>query len=210
MRAFAPALFLPLLAGVCAIVSNFFAAPRRNLAWFGRPAEMVLVAQPIATPRPGSILPTEQSETPVGRGNQKSTVVPPERLAASPVPEQPKTANGPYREISGDEAVKYFQDGALFLDARTSDDYEAAHVAGAWSLPVWESDLDLRLATFEAQSGAESKTALILYCTGGECRDSHMLASKLMSLGYRNLLIYREGFHDWSAHGRSTRKGASR
>lgn len=118
----------------------------------------------------------------------------------SPRPSQP------VREITSTEAWEAFQKGAAFLDARRSADFEAGHIQGAFSLPVWESTLDERLVEFEAKANRPPEAPLVLYCSGGSCEDSHLLASRLFQLGYRHLLIYRDGYPDWAAQGRPVMK----
>jgi len=116
--------------------------------------------------------------------------------------------SAPVRDISGVEAQRAFRLKIPFLDARRSADFLEGHVAGAWCLPVWESDLETRITVFEATTRVSSKDPMVLYCSGGDCEDSHMLASKLMALGYRNLLIYRAGYPEWLQLGHPTEKGA--
>jgi len=116
--------------------------------------------------------------------------------------------SAPVRDISGVEAQRAFRLKIPFLDARRSSDFLEGHVAGAWCLPVWESDLETRTTVFEATTRVSSKDPMVLYCSGGDCEDSHMLASKLMALGYRNLLIYRAGYPEWLQLGHPTEKGA--
>ena len=79
---------------------------------------------------------------------------------------------------------------------------------GARSVPVWEADLERRLTEFEAAAQPAPRSPIVLYCGGGGCEDSHLLARKLVDLGYRNLLIYRDGFPDWTAQGRPSATGS--
>jgi len=113
----------------------------------------------------------------------------------------------PIREITPEEAWVLFRAKVPFLDARRSAEYSAGHIEGAWSLPVWEADLEARITEFEALAGPVSATPLVLYCSGGDCEDSHLLAQKLSPLGYRNLLIYRAGYPDWVRQGHPIRTG---
>ena len=106
------------------------------------------------------------------------------------------------RELSSEDVWTAFQLRVPFLDARRSADYAQGHVPGAWSLPVWEAGLEARITEFEARADPQPRSPLVLYCSGGECEDSQLLARKLVELGYRNLLIYRDGFPDWIAKGR--------
>jgi len=114
----------------------------------------------------------------------------------------------PVREIASEEAWAAYQRGVPFLDARRSGAFAEGHVARAWCAPLWESDLETRLTVFEATAHPRSADPLVLYCDGGDCRDSHLLASKLMELGYRNLLVYRGGYPEWVGLGRPVETGA--
>ena len=194
---------------VCAVVSNRFAGPQRKLAWWGvpmAPAVALPTAEPLAATVPSPGLPA----TPPA----KST----ERTVASPSPKPPPIIPAtfvlrpgqPVRVIGSEEAAEARKAGIPFLDSRRSAEYELGHIAGAWSLPVWENTLEDRLTEFEAKANPLPEAPLVLYCSGGGCEDSHLLASRLFKLGYRNLLIYLDGYPDWVAKGRPTAKGATR
>lgn len=110
-------------------------------------------------------------------------------------------ATSPLREISTGEAWAAFQAGTPFLDARRSGEYALGHVRGAWCTPVWEADLEDRLFGFKAQRRPGPDDPIVIYCSGGDCRDSHLLAEKLLGQGYFHLLIYRDGYPAWVAAG---------
>jgi rhodanese-related sulfurtransferase len=195
------------VAALCAVIANGLAGPERRLAWTVAPPT---AAAPIKVPPPPQPL---AIPTPEPRPSAASASKPPD--AARPDPAPPKGAfpprpGQPLREIGPLEALDAFSAGAPFLDARRSAEYELGHIQGAWSLPLWESTLDERLTEFEAKANPSPEAALVLYCSGGSCEDSHLLASRLFQLGYRNLLIYRDGYPDWVAQGRPIAKGAVR
>lgn len=212
MRRLPELLIFPLGALACALVSNALAGPERRLAWGGRPPEAVSPAAP-ASPAPATIPPSNALPLTPARSSAKEPAPSraPAKPAATPVPQAAAfTPSSPFPDIDSEEAWRAHQGGARFLDARRSADYRAGHIAGAWSLPVWESDLEARLTTFEAGSAASYGDLLVLYCGGGDCQDSHLLAGKLLALGYRHLRIYRDGFPDWVAQGRPVRAGVAR
>jgi len=171
-------------------VANHLAAPSRKLAWLGRaPAEPA--APPVAPPAdPPAPEPAPGPARPAPR-------------AADPF--QPSSTQA-VREISSEVAWSAFGRRIPFLDARRTTDFEEGHVAGAWSAPVWESDCDRRITEFEARANPGMKDPVVIYCTGG-CEDSKLLAAKLQGLGYRNLLVYTDGFPDWTAKARPVAKG---
>jgi rhodanese-related sulfurtransferase len=110
-------------------------------------------------------------------------------------------AASPIREISSAEAWLAFQIKAPFLDARRSAEFTDGHIAGAWCAPVWEADLDDRLIFFKAARQPGPEDPIVIYCSGGDCHDSHLLAAKLLKEGYFHLLIYRDGYPGWVAQG---------
>ena len=129
------------------------------------------------------------------------------QVEAAPAPAATPDPSQPVREVSSGEAWDLYQAKAPFLDARRRDAYLAGHVAGAWNACVWESDLDARLTEFEARANPRSTDPLVLYCSGGDCEDSRLLADKLVAMGYRDLRLYRDGFPDWTRLGRPVGKG---
>ncbi len=167
-----------------------------------QPKEVPLPA-PSPTPRPTTSTLTKTHNTTVVIQNAPATSFVDRKGPSS-------GAASPFPEIDSEAASKAHQSGVSFLDARRAADYRSGHIAGAWCVPVWESDLEARLTAFEAGSGASYTDLLVLYCGGGDCQDSHLLAGKLSALGYRNLRIYREGFPDWAAKARPVRKGVER
>jgi rhodanese-related sulfurtransferase len=133
--------------------------------------------------------------------------VPATKPAPTPAPEQARATLAPITEISSQEAWQAFQAGLPFLDARRSGEFSGGHLPGAWNTPVWEADLDDRLLDFKAQRRPGAGDAIVIYCSGGDCQDSQLLAEKLLAQGYFHLLIYREGYPDWVARSRPVERG---
>ena len=87
---------------------------------------------------------------------------------------------------------------AIFVDARTSQEYEREHISGAISLPVrallqGDMEPDKILPDREA--------VLITYCDGGECDIGLELAKELSERGYHNIFVLGEGYPGWEAAG---------
>lgn len=176
------------VAIVAAAVSNALAGPERRLRWIGR-------YESGAGPRPGAV-PTAPPAPHVEAG------VPPDagRLFA-PHPDKA------WVEISGDAAAALHARGnVLFLDARRSSVYRDGHIPGARSIAVWEADADNRVKALFAE-GRDQSAPIVVYCSGGDCEDSHMLAEKLYFVGFDNVLVYKDGFPDWQKRGLPISKG---
>ncbi|HJW72473.1 MAG TPA: rhodanese-like domain-containing protein [Geothrix sp.] len=202
-------LALPALAGLAALVSNSLASPSRKLAWVSNQAVLPAVAPPVGKPtpsEPGPPTPTLVAPKPKATPHP---ITPARRIAPKAPAPTVQAAIIPIREISSEEAWAAFNSGQPFLDARRSADFEEGHIAGAWSTPIWESDVDDRLFAFKFARKPASEDPIVIYCSGGDCRDSHLLAAKLLNDGYIHLLIYRDGYPDWAARKRPVEKGHS-
>jgi rhodanese-related sulfurtransferase len=193
------ALVLAGLAGLAALISNSLASPSRRLAWGGSLAPPAVPPLAERSPSPPPLPPS-----PVGAPSQPAPsdrpAPPAHRREPAPTARPAEVgASTPIREISGEEARQAFQAGAPFLDARRSAEFAEGHIPGAWCTPVWEADLGDRLISFKAARRPGPDDPIVIYCSGGDCRDSHLLAAKLLNDGYFHLLIYRDGFPDWVA-----------
>src|SRR6266542_5512450 len=204
-------LALLVLAAAGAAISNLAASTQRKLAWVGSypralqvepatparpsgpPAETAPSPPPSAAPAPSSTAPSAATSTATGVGD----------LARSFPPHPDK----PALEIAPADVQRLYQGKALFLDARRSSVYAEGHIAGARSFPVWESDIGERVKGLY-EEGLDQKAPVVVYCSGGACEDSHMLAEKLYMIGFDNVLIYKDGFPDWQKRAFPTSKGA--
>ena len=94
-------------------------------------------------------------------------------------------------------AVEGKQD--LIIDARSSSFYQRGHVPGAVNLSRDEFAQDyVRLRP----SLDKSKDAQIMvYCSGGDCHDSKMVAQALTSLGFSQVRVFLGGWDAWTAAG---------
>lgn len=200
---------LVVLAGLGALLANSWAGPHRRLAWAGRPqrldtlplAEGVPESPAAPAPQPVPEAP-RAAPAPSVQPHPEPAAAPARNLGPDPDPERP------VREIDGATALDLHRGGVPFLDARRASVFAEGHVRGAWNLPVWEAALEEAIIRFEAAAKPQGRQALVLYCDGGDCEDSHLLARTLFQLGYRNLLIYRDGFLDWVRRGGATDREA--
>ena len=115
----------------------------------------------------------------------------------------------PYIEIPYADVRLLHDHGALFLDARRTSVYEQGHIAGSRPVSVWESDVDDKVAKIfnERSDPAQQALPIVVYCSGGDCEDSHMLAQKLYGALFNNVYVYKDGFPDWQKHGGAVHTG---
>ena len=123
----------------------------------------------------------------------------------------PPHPDKPYIEIVYDAVKQLHDQGALFLDARRTSVYEQGHIPGARSFSVWESDIDEKVNKLFEERGDPRQQAepIVVYCSGGDCEDSHMLAKKLWGIQYNNVYVYKDGFPDWQKRGGQVHTGTA-
>lgn len=132
-----------------------------------------------------------------------TTAAPPavaEKPAAKPMRQFLPTPDKTSEEITNEEARYLQQQGALFLDARRSSAWIEGRIPGARSVAVWESDVDDKVMALFSEL-TDQKQPIVVYCTGGNCEDSHMLAQKLWGIGYETVLVYTDGWPGWLSIG---------
>jgi rhodanese-related sulfurtransferase len=85
----------------------------------------------------------------------------------------------------------------LFVDARSSDNYQDGHIQGAISLPMGQ--FDEGIASFLDRYSPDQP--IVTYCSGRTCEDSHYLAQFLSDAGFTNVRIFIDGFPGWESEG---------
>jgi len=225
-------------AAFCAVVANAIASNQKKVAWIGDyphalevpavNAESVPTATTPAPPAPASStittgaasfsLPASTTTRNVSStaGNLKPAA--PQAQAQAKAPDKPVDLakfqphpDKPSVEIQYDEAAALHRAGALFLDARRSEVYQQGHIAGARPFSVWEADIDQKVnALFDERNDPRDQNKpIVIYCSGGACEDSHMLAQKLWGIQFNNVYIYKDGYPDWQKRRGATRQGTT-
>ncbi len=91
----------------------------------------------------------------------------------------------------------YDSGAALFVDARSRENYEDGHIPGAVSLPVGQ--FDEQIDSFLSKHAPEQP--IVTYCSGRSCEDSHNLAQILLESGFVNVRVFIDGLPGWEAEG---------
>jgi rhodanese-related sulfurtransferase len=77
------------------------------------------------------------------------------------------------------------------IDTRTKEEYNKAHIFSAISIPEKEFEKLTDLLP------RDKSTLLVVYCNGMKSETSRTWLGKATAAGYRNILIYSEGFSIW-------------
>lgn len=114
------------------------------------------------------------------------------------------TVTGEQLIISLSEAAKLFTEKtAVFIDARSDEDFRKGHIQGAKSLP-WQ-DVDQRF--IEVAEDISPDMTIITYCDGETCKLSHDLALFLLDMGFKNVRVLVNGWSVWQETNLSVEKG---
>jgi rhodanese-related sulfurtransferase len=88
---------------------------------------------------------------------------------------------------------------ALVLDARPSLFFEQGHVPGALNLSRQDFARDYRRLSPTLKAAVDKP--VIVYCAGGDCHDSRLVANALLTLGFSNVSVFTGGWEAWSGAG---------
>jgi rhodanese-related sulfurtransferase len=114
------------------------------------------------------------------------------------------TATGERMDISLEEAEKlYFTHAAVFIDARSAEEYAQGHIRAARSLPWQDVDLNFMAVTADL----ELTTPIVTYCDGETCELSHDLALFLRDAGFTDTRVLVNGWTVWQQAGLPVESG---
>lgn len=219
-RPIVQAVLIVLFASVIAVVANAVAGRERKLVLPGYYPNALRVPErvpekPVALP-PVTAPPVTETVAPVVTATAAPAAQPsaPKKEKPAPPPVTRQFLPHPdkaYEEIGYADVAHLHAKGALFLDARRTSVFEDGHIAGSRPFSVWESDVDEKVnKLFEERPDPDQQNLpIVIYCSGGACEDSHMLAEKLWGIQFNNVYVYKDGYPDWVKRGGPTRKGAT-
>lgn len=107
----------------------------------------------------------------------------------------PETIDGTTK-VTASEAKKLFDEGVLFVDARSDKDWAAGRVPDAVHLNV--------KSTFTEAALLEEITKndpVVIYCNGLKCLRSTAASKKAVSWGFKKVYYFRTGFPSWKEAG---------
>ena len=85
------------------------------------------------------------------------------------------------------------QEPVQFVDARSAADFATSSIPGAVHLSpdMFAGNLP------PAALALDRSLPVVIYCSGGTCESSHLVAIRLGQLGLTRLHVYEEGFDGW-------------
>lgn len=135
-------------------------------------------------------LPLEGSATSASAESEPPHAAPSISLPG-PAPDRPGV------EVTPRQARAFHELGAIFVDARRTKQFIEGHISGAESISVWESGVDEKIESLLDRLEGDLEAPIVVYCNGGDCEDSHMLAEHLWNHNLTHVLVYMDGYPDW-------------
>lgn len=114
---------------------------------------------------------------------------------------QPATAAaGVPGGISVAEAKQLWDEGAIFIDTRKTEAFQAGHVEASMRLTI---DMITQGSFGDVLLFLQSdpNVPVVVYCDGGQCDESQIVRERLVRSGFPNIKIMVDGFPGWKAAG---------
>ncbi len=83
---------------------------------------------------------------------------------------------------------------ALFIDARTVEEYEEGHIPDAMNIPV---ELG-RSKKMELLNQLSKNLQIIVYCENSQCSMAERLAKEIQYLQFKYVAVYEGGWDEWN------------
>lgn len=118
---------------------------------------------------------------------------------------EPEWASKNYLEVGTPVVESAFKkNSALLIDARPYAKTLAESIPGA--LYMNDEELPALMGRFPT----DKNTPIITFCAGYECHKSHVVANKLLELGYKKVSVYAGGLPAWKEAKLQTTAGAKK
>lgn len=88
------------------------------------------------------------------------------------------------------------QGDVFFVDARNRDEFLVGHIPGAFQVAP---DAFFGGQYPSALDEIPKASKVVVYCGGGSCDASKLVALRFREAGYADVVVYMEGFTGWSA-----------
>lgn len=99
-------------------------------------------------------------------------------------------------KIGLDQAWTLHEDAVQFIDGRKPDEFVAGHIPGAVNIRA--ADIQSGGDTWRTfYTSADPGAWYVVYCEGGDCLESEQIRAFLVQAGFKNILIFEQGFPGW-------------
>lgn len=105
-----------------------------------------------------------------------------------------------FPRVSLDELRALMATGrGVVIDARPALFFRAGHLPGAGNLP--REGFQAAFGRIRAALERDRDQPVVVYCGGGSCEDSDLIAGALHALGFTRVSVFAGGWKEWQAAG---------
>lgn len=113
---------------------------------------------------------------------------------------KPGSGTAAFPQVSLGELRAVMAEGkAVVIDARPALFFRTGHLPGARNLP--REGFQAAYGQFRVMLERDRDQPVVIYCGGGSCEDSDLIAAALRSLGFTRLSVFAGGWKEWQAAG---------
>lgn len=132
-------------------------------------------------------------------------LIPPEVTGEGDVPAIDIDALGPEIEMTA-AAFLFNEELATFVDAREYEEYKKGHIDGAFAMPYGVVREGTELPHLDNSLIIPGETIIVVYCQGGDCDESHLVAQELRAIGFV-CHVFVDGYPAWKDAGHPVAEG---
>jgi rhodanese-related sulfurtransferase len=95
------------------------------------------------------------------------------------------------------EAKQLFDLGVQFFDARVQEEFAEGHIKGAVLVDPTDDKIVATKSKPESLNKFDPRFPVVVYCNGGECDSSQLVAIQLKKFGFVNVKVFEGGITEW-------------
>lgn len=117
-------------------------------------------------------------------------------LTKKPKSEIETASNNEFLSVNYEQVLSKLDDPeVVFIDARPIEEFEEDRIGNAINCFPYIDEGEFMGIIFEE---IPRDKIYIIYCHGGNCDLSHMVAERMQSFDFSNIFIYTGGWEDWT------------
>ena len=133
-----------------------------------------------------------------------STIIKEEISVEDVIKNSRKSLNDNFQLITIDQFRKIvtdYRNDFVLVDARNPPDFDEENIPTSINISPYEHELDILR---KINSLPEDKT-IVVWCDGGNCDSSHMIAELIKAAGYNNIYVFEGGWEEWKSNSTITK-----
>lgn len=89
-------------------------------------------------------------------------------------------------------AYQLFNQGTIFIDSRSKEEFDEGHIKNAINIPFYDSEKYENIL-----NKISTDKIIVTYCSSKECDTSILHGDELFEKGYKRVYIFQGGWDDW-------------